>query len=538
MVARFLSRHPMSETLDPSRCVVVPGMPTQRHAPDMARPSPWSRRDVICAAALCLLALVARCLHLARQPFWLDEVFTYERIHLGTAALIADSFASRHMPNYFLLLQWLAPPGLDVAALRLPSALFGAASVGVAYAIGRQLAGRFAATVGAVLMALAPTQVQYGQEARSYTLLMLLIAVALWGLVYLARHPWQAALDVRRPDAARGAWAAYLAGTIGALDVLGDAAPWLLVSNLALWGIARELRRGAQDRQRRGFLRNWGLSQGLVLLCCAPFYLAVLAASDGHMLQKFNWVPPLSWHGLWVMIGSTYLMRPAAVLHLGLLPTAVLWLAPLVLLGCGLGLYRLRGQSGGRVLWLALAVLPALLLAVSLFKPMLVPRYMLWSALPFFVLAGIGAEALPARTRPVALVVLLLLAAINLLPVYRIETKARWDRAAALLATQVRPGDTVYAADPNASTMLKALQPAQAVPIEARALVTDQVDVAVARWHQGSRVWAVNGRSAMGQRESLDAFRSRLAALGTPVEAIPQGREITVLVYRPPERID
>jgi hypothetical protein len=76
------------------------------------------------------------------------------------------------------------------------------------------------------------------------------------------------------------------------------------------------------------------------------------------------------------------------------------------------------------------------------------------------------------------------------------------------------------------------------VPIEARALVTDRVDVAVARWRQGGRVWAVSGRSAMGQREPLDTLRARLAALGTPVETIPQGHEITVLVYRPPERID
>lgn len=521
----------MSEALDHTRDVPVPPGIPRAAAPPSPQPAAWDGRDGLHASLLCLFALLVRCLHLTRQPFWLDEVFTYQRIQLGTASLIADSFANRHMPNYFLLLQWLAPPGLDVAALRLPSALFGAATVGVVFAVGRTVAGRSAAAAGALLMALAPTQVQYGQEARSYTLLTLLIAIALWGLVQLARDPQRAALLPWKAGAAGRAWLAYLVGTVGALDVLGDAAPWWLASNLALWSIARALR---GDAMRRAFLRHWGASQGIVLLCCAPFYLAVLVASDGHLMRNFNWVPPLSWHGLWVMAGSTYLMRSAAVLHLGLLPPAGLGLAPVVLVLCALGFRRLRGRPAARVLMLALVVLPLFLLGVSLFHSMLVPRYALWGALPFFVLAGAGVEALPTRTRPLMLLSLAMLGAINLLPVYRVETKARWDRAAALLSSEVRPGDTVYTGDPNGPAMLRVLQPVGGSPIEARAVVTDRLDVALGRWRQGSRVWAVNGRSAMGQREPLDAFQSRLAALGSPARAIRQGREITVLVYRPP----
>ncbi len=214
-----------------------------------------------------------------------------------------------------------------------------------------------------------------------------------------------------------------------------------------------------------------------------------------------------------------------------LLHTAVPLLGALVAVLACVGLLRTRRRLEGRILLLAFVVLPLLILSISLFKSMLLPRYILWSAAPFFVLAGIGAAALPRRTWPVMASILLLLGAINLGPVYRVETKPRWDMAAATLAANVRPGDTVLTADPNAPTMLTVLQPKDGMPIEASAVITSQLDQALARWKQGGRVWAVNGRSALGEREELDAFKTRIAALGTPTVEIPQGKEITILMF-------
>jgi hypothetical protein len=169
---------------------------------------------------------------------------------------------------------------------------------------------------------------------------------------------------------------------------------------------------------------------------------------------------------------------------------------------------------------------------------MLLPRYILWSAAPFFVLAGLGAAALPRRMLPILVTILILVGSINLVPIYRIETKPRWDVAAATLAANVRPGDTVLTSDPNASTMLSVLQPKDQQPIDGKALVTQNLAIALARWKQGGRVWAVNGRSAMGEREDVDTFKNTLAALGTPAAQIPQGKEITILMFQAPAAAD
>jgi mannosyltransferase len=83
--------------------------------------------------------------------------------------------------------------------------------------------------------------------------------------------------------------------------------------------------------------------------------------------------------------------------------------------------------------------------------------------------------------------------------------------------------------------MLSTLKPKGELPLDATAMVTSQLDEAVARWRQGSRVWAVNGRSALGQREDLMDFKNRIGALGTPVVEIPQGKEITILMFPAPD---
>ena len=508
---------------------------------ERSRPGEWWRAgDYAWMAAVLVLGLGVRLFHIDGQPFWLDEVLTLRRIHLDLGGVVTDSFANRHMPSYFLMLHMVSQLGDTAEMLRLPSALFGALSAAMVYAITRSVSrglagGRSAAIVAGLLMALSPQQVQYGQEARSYTLETLLITVGLWGLVRLAQNSEAASLNIRDPRSERIGWATFLLGTVGALDVLGDAAPWLIVANISLFLIRQRLAaRPEGDDFRKGFGRNWIASQVVIAAFCLPFYGLILVASDGNMLQKFDWIPALSWQHVWVSAGSVYLMRMAALVRFDLLPTAAPLLAPIVALLGGLGLFRVRARLEGRILLLAFIVLPLLFLATSLFKPMLLPRYILWSAAPFFVLAGLGICALPRRSLPAVVAGVMLLGAVNLAPTYKAETKPRWDLAAATLKDKIRPGDTVYTADMYAPAMLTELQPRNGMPLETTALVTPDFNVAMARWKQGGRVWAVHGRSGLGEREGLDAFKTRIAALGTPTVEIAQGEEITILLFPAP----
>src|SRR5213078_3841336 len=58
--------------------------------------------------------------------------------------------------------------------LRLPSAIFGTAAVGMLFLLSRRLFGATAGLVAAGLLALSPFHIAYSQEARAYALFVLL----------------------------------------------------------------------------------------------------------------------------------------------------------------------------------------------------------------------------------------------------------------------------------------------------------------------------------------------------------------------------
>src|SRR2546421_5903433 len=88
-------------------------------------------------------------------------------------------------PLYYVLAwPWAHVFGTHEAALRSLSALFGIAVVPVAYLVGRELVSGGAGLVVAALVAFNPLLVWYSQEARPYSLLVLLAALS---LLYFAR---------------------------------------------------------------------------------------------------------------------------------------------------------------------------------------------------------------------------------------------------------------------------------------------------------------------------------------------------------------
>src|SRR6185437_6172153 len=120
--------------------------------------------------------------------------------------MIAEALHSKHYPTYFALLWLVAKLGVSTWLLRLPSAIFGAIATALVVVIGREADKPRTGIAAGLLLALSPFDVQYGQEARSYTLVAVLILLALWGLVRIAR-------ESRRT---RGAWLAYGGGALRA----------------------------------------------------------------------------------------------------------------------------------------------------------------------------------------------------------------------------------------------------------------------------------------------------------------------------------
>lgn len=478
-------------------------------------------------AAIGATALLLRLYGLGDKPFWLDEVASLHRATASVPDLVADSLHASHYPSYFLLLWVVARIGASQWLLRLPSAIFGAVAAAVACATGRKVGGPRSGAVAGLLTAFSPFSVQLGQEARSYTLVSCLILVALWGLVRLVQDP-AAALPPLRKGPARAAWAAYVAGTAAALGVLNVAVSWLFAANLAVAAIAW---RGGPEFA--GFRRSWVLAQCLIVALWLPLLAAVYASAHGAILDAAGWAPAATGETIWSIIAPVYLMRITSVVAPDLAPVAFPGLSLAVAALAALGAWRLRRDAG--VLWVlgcAALVPPMVLLLVSPFVPVLVARYIAWSAAPFFILAGVGLGRMALAPFAALAPLLVAVCLTNLLPYYNFEAKPRWDLLASELAAEARPGDVVLLNSYYSYSVL-AVFAARAGLANGGVALSWQLPQAAAL-ASGHDLWAVYGRAGQRATQSQEEYRRSLDVLGMPVAEAAVGRYIRFWRFRQP----
>jgi uncharacterized membrane protein len=482
--------------------------------------------------AVGVVALALRLYGLGDKPLWLDEVSTLHRATTGFSAMIAESFHSKHYPTYFALLWVVAKLGASTWLLRLPSAIFGAIAAALVVVVGREADKPRTGIAAGLLLAFSPFDIQYGQEARSYTLVAMLILIALWGLVRLARQATMGqAAAAEAPSRERGAWLAYGGGTLAALCVLNVAVPWLVASNIAAAVIAWRM------KARRVFLRRWAVTQAAILALWLPALLAVVYDSRGAALEGPGWALPEKWAALWSIIGPVYLDRISAFITFDVLPAAVPGLSLLIAALAAYGAWRLRQKPHALiVIGCAACVLPLLLLLVSRVTPVLVPRYFAWSAAPFFILVGAGIARLSAWRYAAALAAIMLVALINLEPYYHAETKPRWDLATAQLAAETQQGDVVlfnsWAAYYVATT---AFAKQDGLDQQDRVLTWNASDAA--RFEPGHALWVVFGRTGQGKMEQPADYVALLSRLGRPASEERIGRYITIWRFAAPDAV-
>lgn len=133
-----------------------------------------------------LLAFWLRIHNLDSFSFWTDEGLT----PLRSGYSVADIFSNRifiqgwlskdtHPPLFYLLIHFSRKLfGESDFAYRYPSLLAGVLLVPLLFQFGRRLRDRSLGLVVALLTAISPLQIWYAQEARMYTLLVLLAAAA------------------------------------------------------------------------------------------------------------------------------------------------------------------------------------------------------------------------------------------------------------------------------------------------------------------------------------------------------------------------
>ena len=139
------------------------------------RPRSWLILLTVAAGAL-------RFATLGVQSFWSDEGFTVAIVGHTFGGILGAVRHTESTPPLYYSLAWVWHQlfGSSEVGLRSFSALTGTLAVPAAYAAAAEFFSRRVGLVCAALVAFNPTLVWYAQEARAYSLLLLLSLLGLW----------------------------------------------------------------------------------------------------------------------------------------------------------------------------------------------------------------------------------------------------------------------------------------------------------------------------------------------------------------------
>ncbi len=415
------------------------------------------RPYTVAAVAVVLLAAAMRLWGLGRESLWLDEATSLMLARLPVREIAAWTALDLHPPLYYALLRAWISLGQSEAAVRGLSALASVLTVVVVCHLGYDLFDRPTGLIAGLLLAVSPYAIWYGQEARMYALLALLLTALVWLALRVLGDP--------QPRGARWlAWIGYVLAGAAALYTHYYAFFGLGIANLLFVYLA--LRRRLDKRR----VWKWLAAQAAVALLFAPWLptlLALVRGGSGGWLGQAAERPGLERiaHTLVAyMVGGVRGALPSLLRRVG-------YVAFGVALAAGLWPWRRReGVHGGPPLqkrddgrgrllclprllsdreatwfcaaWVVLPLGAAWL--VSQVRPMYSERYMLPFLAPFLLLAARGVRRLPhiALRYGLAVVLVALLVTASVVQVRTLD-KPDWRGLASELRAQSQPGDLV-----------------------------------------------------------------------------------------------
>jgi mannosyltransferase len=345
---------------------------------------------------------------LGALSFWRDEVSSVLFARGSVEDLLTivgrdrDAVGLANMAAYYLVLHFWMVLGDTEEVIRLLSVAFGVAGVVPVYFVARRVGGRLAAVVAAVTFAMMPFVIHYSQEARGYSLAMLVSGALTWLLL----------IGVDRRERV-WPWLAY--GVVGALGLYVHFFVALVILAHGIWILAT-----------RSF-PPWrsALAAGLPLaLAVAPVPWVIAQYGGGHG---------------WIRGVTPDLLLDVAV---GLAGGPILLLV--VTLAIGAALYLRRGDSRIWLLALVLFVPIAGAAVVSVIKPVLVLRYFAVCVPAIATLIGVGVTAMPGNLWRIGSAIVLAGALVLALPrAYGDGRGMDWGAAAAWIAAEGTSADAL-----------------------------------------------------------------------------------------------
>lgn len=386
-----------------------------------------------------------------RQSMWFDESYSVLIAKQPLAELIRLTALDTHPPLYYLTLKaWGGLFGWSEFALRSLSILAYGGSIVFAGLLMRRLFDNRVAVVSVLFLMFAPLLVRYGFEVRMYALGSLIGIAATYVMI-----------RARRLESSRKSilWICYaVLVALGTLTLYYSVLLW--IAHLVwLWIVDKPSVRGI-------FKMPWIWAYTGAVVLFAPWMAVFISQMGNGALASIG--QPMTFEQLAGIVSFNFLYKP--LWQVNVLDTIALVFIMALSGYLILRAFRESRHRPGLLLLACYIVVPiAILMAVSIVRPMYVERYLAHVAIGLILLVAASVEivALRMRTRSGrlmagSLLVLLLVGWMNLGAVGNYN----FQRLQKPQLADVRPilnecsdGATIVAADPYVATELSYYAP-------------------------------------------------------------------------------
>lgn len=401
-----------------------------------------------------LLGALLRFYDLGVESFWIDEIYT---VHLTSQDLptlvqnlLMKSDDTPHAVYYLLVHFWVLPSGISEFSIRSLSVVIGVLSIGMMYLVGKQLFDADVGLISAFLMAISEFHIQYSQEARAYSLLVLLTLFSIYYYIrmYKTEKPW-----------------------LWIVIVLFNGLLFYTHTSTIFVFAAEYLHYFLYWKRHKNTFIQWGVAQLVFLLFVIPSVFGIVGSEESvsnftgtlawiaapslkvFISTVYSYIFPQNYQHSWLFIALSFLVA-SVVFIIGVLlfnskKARDHW--SIVIKDLFRNLLITTKIDSDYMLVVLWFLCPTLLLFIfsKIFTPLFIDRYTIGAVPAFFLLVAAAISRIRNRA-PIYLSLLTLLIVVipGLQDYYVSDVKEQWREAAAYVQENYRPDDIiVYAPD-------------------------------------------------------------------------------------------
>jgi hypothetical protein len=397
-----------------------------------------------------VLAMVLRLYLLGQDSFWGDELASVRRAQLDGDSFWGFISDIPAMTVYYVVLHFWVLLGDSEIIVRTLSVITAVVTIPIVYLLGKHLFNSETGLIAALLLAVNALHVQYSQEARSYSMLILMVSLS---YLFFAK-------GIERSS--RYNWIGYTVASV--LAVYSHPFALLVLVSQASSLVFLPMRNVPGNA-----LYLSGISIGIALLpILLPAGNAFVSSGRAADASALAWIPDTSFHTLHGLVldltgkgGNLLLIAYVVALLSATIAAVKTWISTRK---------SIESWKYGLALMGLFLPISVTVLYSYVSQPALVSRYLLICLPPLALVAAVGiwniydaVQIDGGRTKRVALLLatgvlvstLSILSAEGVSAYHSDSIKEDWRGAAAMIMSQWQPGDGLLFYVPNTELMLQ-----------------------------------------------------------------------------------